>query len=150
MNRHVDIAIAVGLFACRFDVTDTEFKKMNRLNKSLDKIMQRLQYLFILAVSRLQLIGTGTHMKKNNNNNRSVYSTNDKNIQVFCDNQIGDAFREHIVTVKVLNHLIKRHTNMKNKSRIILTSNVEFIHMSEYMRLYFDDKNIMCVDESDD
>ena len=142
VNPNVDTSLFVS---SNCDVTDEELEKMYHLNKSLKKISQRLQYLFILAVSRLRLIGDGSDHDMNNNNNNSS-NNNDKNVQVFCDIQVVNAFRETIATAKVINHLNKRYTNIK--SRMILKSKVEFIHMSDYLRLYFDDKNIMRVDES--
>ena len=71
-----------------------------------------MQYLFILAISRLPL---------NTNNHNS----NGKNVQIFCYSHVVDAFRENIATVKVMNHLNKRCMNVK--SRMILKSKIVWL-----------------------
>ena len=120
-----------------YTVTCQELAKIDDLNESLKKVMQRLQYLFILAVS---ILAVPLNNDKNNNNNNNK-KQNDKNVEIFCDSQVVDVFCKNIATVKVINHLNKRCTNAKSK--MILKSNVEFIQMSDCLRLYFDDKNMM-------
>ena len=57
-----------------------------------------------------------------------------------------------------MNHLNKRwvdgtgnkNNNRNIESRTVLESKVEFIQMSDCIRLYFDDKNIMLTNKSSD